>query len=192
MSGIESTTSNTDWTAIIVALSAIIGLIITIILHLDSARKDRNIRFNELLENFSHELSAIRLRELSIDTVESAIRYQKDHIHTVNRLAYLRKLNKINDDMINFFDVSFIHANTLIHWEDKILPDKTLHEEIRWKYAKWWIKKKNMGLEDFRALPPKLFEMYKKIEDGYVVVLNAGKCDFVKRKIIDQSKSDSQ
>ncbi|GEM_PF-4057334 len=190
MSGIEST-SSTDWTATIVAVSAIIGLVITIILHLHSASKDRNIRFNETLEKFSNELSQIRLREPTINTIESAIRYQRDILHTINRLAYLKKLNKIDDDMINFFEGAFIHAHTLINWGDFIFPIKTEHEDLKWKYAKWWIKENNLGVNKFTSMPPYLFEMYKKIEDGYVIVLKNGRSDFFKQEKKDQSKSNN-
>ena len=164
----------------IIAFSAIIGLIITIVLHLDSARKDRQIRFNELLEKFSNELSGIRLRELEINSIATAIRYQRDWIHVVNRLAYLRKLNKIDDDMINFFEGSFVQAHTLLDWENTVIPNEGVRDDLRYQYAKWWIDKNVIPVNHTTALPPKLVEIIDKVNDGYILVHNLGVYDLVK------------
>ncbi|NIP61720.1 MAG: hypothetical protein GWN01_13580 [Nitrosopumilaceae archaeon] len=182
MSGIEPPSSNTDWTAIVIAVSAIIGLVITIIFNLHSASKDRKIRFNELLEKFSRELSEIRLREINTTTVNTAIRYQRDFIHVVDRLAYLRKLKKINDDMIDYFYGAFVQANTLLGWEETVFPKPTPLEEKRYANAKWWIKEKNIPKDYFASLPPKLVEMYQKAQKGFVLVHKNGKYDYVVKK----------
>ena len=178
MSGVEPT-SNTDWAAIIVAITAIIGLIITLLLHLHSASKDRNIRFNELLEKFSNELSAIRLREVSITTIEESLRYQKDFLHVMNRLAYLKKLKKIDNDMINFFEIDFIYAHTLVNWSRELYSKKK-QTTVLWEYASWWIDQKKISAKKFDILPPKLFAMYTKAQEGYILVYLDGEASFSK------------
>jgi hypothetical protein len=190
LSGVEST-SNTDWTATVLALSAIGGLVITLVLHLLSARKDRDIQFNEMLNRFATQLSDIKLRETNLKDIDSALRYQRDYVRTLDRLAYLKKLGKIDDKMIDFFEGSFIFAYTLIEWERQLFPP-TDDDDSFWKHAKWWINEKKIKKGSFNGLPPQLYEMYKKTKDGHVLVFKDGESVFIHKDNLKQSKSDNQ
>lgn len=180
-----------EWDAAI-ALSAILGLIVTIALHLHSARQDRKIHFSDMLERFANQLSEIRVREITMTDIPSAIRYQRDYINTLNRLAYLRKLNKINDEMMNYFNSSFIHAHTLLNWEKHLYSVNSTHEHLFFSYAKWWINEKNIPADGFDTLHPQLYQMYQKTQDGDTLVFDNGKYGFSPKNKIQSPKSNNQ
>ncbi len=174
----EHSFNTVDWTPIIIALSAIFGLIITIILHLLSAKEDRKLRFTELMENFQHDITEISRKLFTATTLESNIRALRDMLHVLQRLSYLRKLDKINDDMMEFFKPFFTEGATMLNLLEMLHKDNS-NKEI-FPYVIWWIEKNNLKPKHHNSLPPKLLEIYLEALSGKRLVFRNNKWDLMK------------
>lgn len=151
-----------------IAVASIIGIIITSWRAVDSARGDRKLRFAEMSENFEHDFYEVTQRQYTSKNIESSIRSARDMLHILQRLAYLKKLKKINSEMIDFFDQHFSNGYTLLKLFDIIYPEDP--SKTFYKHVIWWIEKKNIQPVEFEALPPKLYEIYTLTKSGKRIV----------------------
>lgn len=182
MSGVEQTTNTFNWIALGI-MGTFIGVMFSIIIAIINLRNSNKIReehtklrFSEMLENFEHDFAEVVQRQFRSDSIETSIRSAKDMLNILQRLVYLRKLNKIDDNMINFFKRHFSNGYTLMNLFDKLFSPS--NNEIYYKHIIWWVKEKNITPVEFEALPPKLYELYTISKSGKRLTFQNGKYGF--------------
>jgi len=183
MSGVEEATNTFDWIGLGI-VGTFIGVTFSIIIGIINLRKsskiqeeDIKLRFAETVEKFQHDLMETVQRQFNSDSIESSIRSTKDMLTILERLAYLKKLNKIDDKIISFFEPNFIVGHTLLKWLDIIYSESK--NEIFYEHTVSWIKENDIAKIDFNSLPPKLFDMYDMIQSGKKLFFENGKYSFV-------------
>ncbi|MFB5620264.1 MAG: hypothetical protein ACE5RC_03940, partial [Nitrosopumilus sp.] len=111
-------------------------------------------------------------------TLELNIRSLRDILFILQRLAYLRKLNKIDDDMIDFFKSYFSTGATLLNLLQMLHQDNS-NQEI-FPHVLWWIEKNNFKSKSHTSLPPKLQEIYNEALSGKRLFFLNGKWELMK------------
>lgn len=162
-----------DWTSFLIAFSAIMGLVITVLLHHRSSNADRKLRFIEILEKFEHDISSVFQRQFSSTTLETDIRSLRDNLHILQRLAYLRKLNKIDDDMMRFFESKYGMGATLLKLLE-ILHRDDANERV-FPHVLWWIEQNQIKPDNPDSLPPRLINLYHQASSGKRLAMQNGK-----------------
>ena len=120
-----------------------IGVIYAILRGIQSDSKDRGQKFSEMLERYDSELQKVMDREDKLKTEkpdeERCERFATDYLNILDRVSYLRQLNKIDDDLIFYFDNYFAYGKIILKWKYDYLQEEHLTRE-RYPNAVWWIE----------------------------------------------------
>jgi hypothetical protein len=123
-----------------------------------SREEDRKIRFTELLEKFDHDLRRLMDKETTLeeDEVEP---YSNTYLNILDRLAYLKKLKKIDEKMIDYFEWYFRFGLRLVEW--KVEFNETSEARTVWNHQRNYSKDKGFSILPEDALPLKMIKMLK-------------------------------
>lgn len=143
-----------------VAIISAIGVTGALIFNGLKLQKDQNLRFSEMLERFDHDLRKFQSMETGLKTYEDMEPYSNAFLNILDRLAYLKKLKKIDDDMINYFDWYFRYGLRLIEWKNEILNNKNAYEI--WSGQIEWTKERGLSIIEESFLPPAMLVLLKE------------------------------
>ena len=118
----------------IMAFGTLIGLAITIYQGTqtqkhakDSLDEDLKLRFAKLLGGFEKDLQLVLDEERKLtkrSTVEDCHRITSDYLNILDRIAYLKKSEKIDDEMINYFNYFFSYGLRYMWWKNMMNRDE--------------------------------------------------------------------
>ena len=143
-----------------VAIISAIGVTGALIFNGLKLQKDQNLRFSEMLERFDHDLRKFQSMETGLKTYEDMEPYSNAFLNILDRLAYLKKLKKIDDNMINYFDWYFRYGLRLIEWKNEILNNKNACEI--WSCQIEWTKERGLSIIEESFLPPAMLVLLKE------------------------------
>jgi len=159
-------TSYELWIIVVTLVVTSIGVIYAIIKGIQSAKadresreEDRKIRFTELLEKFDHDLRRLMDKETTLND-EDVEPYSNAYLNILDRLAYLKKFNKIDDTMIDYFEWYFGFGMRLIEW--KVEYNETDEAHTIWKYQRDYSKEKGFTIHPESSLPIKMQDLLRK------------------------------
>jgi len=148
---------------------AAIGVVYAILRGLQSAAKDRDQNFSKMLTDLDQELQKIMdgEKELKSGTPDEdrCERFASDYLNIMDRLAYLRKLKKIDDDLIFYFDNYFAYGKLMLEWKYKVLKNE---EGTKKRYSDtiWWVEsslnKNRLKEYAMTALPDDMQTLYEQ------------------------------
>jgi len=121
----------------------------------DVIKKQQNLEFTKLIELFQSEIRLLLNKKVAISTKEEYQRFTKDYLDILDRLAYLKKLNKIDEQLIEYFKLHFQYGQFLINNFNKAASGLQPLEKNYPNFV-YWVDE--IGLE------PKKFEMDKKLK----------------------------
>jgi len=125
----------------------------------ESREEDRKIRFTELLEKFDHDIRNLMDKETTLKE-EEVEPYSNAYLNILDRLAYLKKLNKIDDAMIDYFKWYFCFGMRLVEW--KIEYNETNEAHTIWNYQRNYTIEKKFIILPETSLPLKMQDMLQK------------------------------
>ncbi len=116
------------------------GVIYAILQGVASSSKDRDQNFAKMLAEFDDQLKEILEKENELATrtpsQDKCDRVASDYLNILDRIAFLRELNKIDDDMIFYFDNHFAYGKTFLNWKRVIFGND---DSLRfWAHQVWW------------------------------------------------------
>ena len=146
--------------ALVVAISTAIGVILAALASIRSANTTKNIGYAQIMESFenniqktlSQDKKLAKVGDPSVD-INFCDGYATDFLNTLDRLAFLRNENKIDDKMIKFFKPFLSYGLTLLEWKKKTHGK---NYENEWSDIVKLCKNKNIEKENFERLPPQL------------------------------------
>ena len=124
-----------------------------------SREEDRKIRFTELLEKFDHDLRNLMDKETTL-TEKEVEPYSNAYLNILDRLAYLKKLNKIDDTMIDYFKWYFGFGMRLVEW--KVEYNETDEARTIWDNQRNYAIGEKITILPETALPLKMQDMLQK------------------------------
>jgi hypothetical protein len=110
--------------------------------------RQNNLEFTKLLESFHNDLKLVLNRQSTLQTKEDHLRFIKDYLHILNRIAYLKNLNKIEKDLILYFTWYFEYGLFLMKISD-IAQKKLPPIENYYTNIKLWVRENNIVKDNF-------------------------------------------
>jgi len=146
-----------------------IGVIYAILRGVRSDTKSRNQDFAKMLGDYDKELFLVLDREKELETgkpkLASCERIATDYLNILDRIAFLRKLKKIDDDMIFYFDNYFAYGKLFIEWKFNVLKHKEKTKK-RFENHVWWTEtsfnKHRLKEYNLSDLPKDMEKLYKQ------------------------------
>lgn len=151
-----------------------IGVIYAILQGVSSNAKDRDVAFTNMLADFEKDLQKILEEENNLITetpdLDKCDRMASDYLNVLDRLAFLREKNKVDDDLIFYFDQHFAYGKTLLQWKVKMFGEKSL---LKWPHQIWWtgvsFNKDRIITYSLEFLPPHMKILYNGKEGRDVI-----------------------
>ena len=116
---------------------------------LSRATRERGtkLKLAEMLSDFEKDLKKILDEEVKLQPSQwkegqTAIdraycrRVSSDYLNILDRMAYLRKTNVIDDDLIDYFNWFYGYANAVLLYKETVDHDS----RDKWPYVDWWQK----------------------------------------------------
>lgn len=100
---------------------------------------ENKMSFAKMLDGFEKDLQVILTEERKLQessSEEDCQRVVHDYLNVLDRIAYLRKLEKIDDTMIDYFNHFFSYGLRYMWWDN--LMNQNQKAQIKWENQWWW------------------------------------------------------
>jgi len=151
--------------ALYVGMAAVIGVIITTLKFIDSARQERKLQFAEMLERTENKLQKIFIDTRVAETAEDIDRVTSDVLNILERLAFLEHNKKIDHQIVYFFRNYFRYGSTILAKLKELDRKKIIGKDV-WPDFEKWVKNNNIEKYDDVMIPPKIRMFIQRIIDA--------------------------
>ena len=156
-----------DIVPVIVGVIAAVGVIYSIFRGVQESKFDRlernrenNIEFSKMLEGYRKDFDGITRRFEPAKSFEEYDSIARNYINTCERMAYLKKLGRIENELIEFFDDEFALALTFLDWRKQVYTPQNDPSRYYPEFLEWTRKR---GIKSL-ALNVLIEEMFKFID----------------------------